>query len=58
MFRLLFSLLYLALVGFAIYDLIMSNKPNDKKFLWVIVIFLFPFLGAIIYLVAGRNSNR
>ncbi len=58
MFRLLFSLLYIALVGFAIYDVIMSSRPNDKKFLWVIAIFVFPFVGALIYLLVGRTDRR
>lgn len=46
-----------ALIIWAIIDLLKRNFDNDtNKLIWALVIILVPFLGAIVYLVAGRKK--
>jgi hypothetical protein len=43
----------------AIIDLVRNeNLDSNAKIIWVIVIVIFPFVGSIVYLVAGRNQGR
>jgi hypothetical protein len=39
-------------------DCLTSNRPTTEKLLWLLVIFLLHLLGAIIYFVIGRGTNR
>ncbi len=55
MIRLLFPILYLALIVYAIVDLLNSNKTTEQKFIWVFVIIIFPVAGALIYLLISRG---
>jgi hypothetical protein len=55
MFRFLFPLLYLALIVYAVIDLLNSNRSRDQKLVWALVIILFPLAGAIIYLLISRG---
>ena len=55
MFRFLISAIYLALIVYAIIDLINSNRSTEQKLIWILVILLFPMLGAILYLLASRG---
>jgi hypothetical protein len=55
MFRFLISAAYLALIVYAIIDLINSNRSTEQKLIWILVILLFPMLGAILYLLASRG---
>lgn len=41
----------------AIVSLFQSNKSNTGKIGWLLVILLFPMLGAIVYFVIGRKKN-
>ena len=58
-------LAFLAIIGvsallwiIALVDILRSEfrNPNDKL-IWVIVVFFFPFLGAILYFIIGRNNK-
>jgi hypothetical protein len=55
MFRLIFPLLYLALIVYAVIDLLNSNRSREQKLIWALVIILFPLAGAVIYLLISRN---
>ena len=55
MLRLLFPLLYLALIVYAVIDLLNSKRSTEQKFIWVAVIIFFPVAGAIIYLLMARG---
>ena len=61
----LFALLALAALGFVILALVDALKvPEDSmyrsgsKLVWVLVILLGGFIGAIIYAVVGRPTNE
>jgi hypothetical protein len=55
MFRFIFPLLYLALIVYAVIDLLNSNRSSEQKLIWGLVIILFPLAGAIIYLLVSRG---
>jgi hypothetical protein len=55
MFRLLFPLLYLVLIVYVIVDLFNSNRSTEQKFIWALVIILFPLGGAVIYFLVSRG---
>jgi len=55
MFRFIFPLLYLALIVYAVIDLLNSNRSREQKLIWGLVIILFPLAGAIIYLLISRG---
>jgi hypothetical protein len=41
----------------ALIDCLKSNFNNNNKLVWVILIILVPFLGAILYLAIGRSQK-
>lgn len=41
----------------ALIDCLKSNFNNNNKLVWVILIVLAPFLGAILYLAIGRGQK-
>ena len=46
-----------ALIVWAIVDLFKRNSSSDtNKLIWVLIIVFVPFLGAIVYLAAGRRK--
>lgn len=47
----------LALIIIALWDLIKREHTRGPKWLWVLVILLFNFIGPIIYLVIGRQDE-
>ena len=49
-------LLQLALMAFALVDLIRREKTRGPKWLWAIVIILGQLLGPIVYLLFGREE--
>lgn len=55
MFRLLFPLLYIALIVYVIIDLLNSNRSSEQKLIWALVIILFPVGGAVIYFLISRG---
>ena len=53
-----FSVVYLALVVFALVDVLTSNDGQVKhlpKIGWVILIVLLPLIGSIVWLIAGKD---
>lgn len=50
-----FSLLYLIVLIWALIGILTSSKSAGEKILWVLVVFLFPIIGLIIYIIIGRK---
>lgn len=50
------GLLHLILFIIAAVEIINSSKDLGTKVLWLLLIFLFPLVGLIIYFVAGRGG--
>lgn len=40
----------------AIYEVLMGGRPALHKFLWILLIIIFPLLGLILYYLLGRTS--
>ena len=55
---LLIGLVALALVVYAVLDLLRQPYPMSKKLIWGLVIFFIPFIGAIAYLLLGKGGNE
>jgi hypothetical protein len=55
--RFLMGIVWFVLIVYTLMDLLRSNLPTNTKLLWLIVILIAPFLGSIIYLIAGRNKQ-
>jgi len=55
--RFLMGILWFVLIVYTLMDLLRGNLPTNTKLLWLIVILIAPFLGSIIYLLAGRNKQ-
>jgi hypothetical protein len=49
------GLITLILVVWAIVDLLGSRRSGINTVIWIIVILALPLLGAILYLLLGRN---
>jgi len=52
------SLLLLILLVYAVVDLVGKPYPMEKKLIWGAIILLVPYLGAIAYLIVGRNGKE
>ena len=52
----LFSLLILAADVYAILNVVQSREETGTKVIWILVIFLLPILGFIIWYVSGPKS--
>jgi len=48
----------LVLLLWALVDAIKSDNEPVIKLIWVLVILFMPFLGSLIYLVAGRKKPK
>jgi len=51
----IFLLIALLLPVIAIIDLIRQSFSAEKKIFWVIIIFIIPYLGSILYFLFGRK---
>ena len=51
------SILAFILVVWAVIDLIQKPSPMVKKLIWGGIILVIPFIGAILYLLIGRNQE-
>ncbi len=49
------ALLWFLLIVYSLADIFRSPAPGLTKVLWVVIIFMAPFLGCIAYLVLGRQ---
>jgi len=54
---LLFVLFILLLPLLALISLLRNEFPGNDKLIWVLVILLFPFFGAILYFIIGRPKR-
>lgn len=54
----IFGLIGLALSIWAIINVVQSGTSNMGKVLWILLLILVPFLGFIIWLVAGPRGSR
>ena len=53
-----FTIAYLALVIFALVDVITSNEGQVKhlpKIAWIVLIVFLPLIGSIVWLIAGKD---
>lgn len=48
--------LQLALMIFALVDLIRNPNPNGPKWMWIAIIVLLNIIGPILYFVIGRRN--
>lgn len=53
MFKSLLSLLWLAVVIWALLRVLQSNASTGKKIIWGLIIFLLPVIGVIAWYFAG-----
>ena len=54
--------LFLALVPFlllagALYSCLVSPKPTNIKFLWILIVILAPFLGPLLWFFWGKRNT-
>ncbi len=54
MFRLLSILVFIVDV-IIVMEILRSNKDNEKKILWIVVVVFLPLLGPILYYLVGRK---
>lgn len=52
----LLSLLHLIFFLIAAFEILTSSKPLGQKVLWLLLIFLLPLIGLIIYFLVGRGK--
>jgi len=57
-FGIILAVILVVLVIWAIVDIIQKPYPMSKKLLWAIIIFLIPYIGAILYFLLERNQKR
>lgn len=53
----LLSLLTLLLPLLALISIVKNKFPDNDKLIWVLIVLLLPFLGAIFYFVIGRGKR-
>ena len=51
------GLVYLVLCILAIIDCVKSSKDTGKKVLWILFILIVPYIGVIVYFLAGREKK-
>lgn len=49
-------LIQLALMIFALVDLVKNPNPNGPKWMWALIIILINLIGPIVYFVLGRRD--
>lgn len=52
------SIILLILLVYAVIDLVGKPYPIEKKLIWGAIILFIPYLGAIAYLLIGRNGKE
>lgn len=50
----------LILIGdiYAIVNVAQSNATTGRKVLWIVIVLVFPFLGWLLWLLAGPRTGR
>jgi hypothetical protein len=51
----LLGLLHLILWIIAVVDIVKSNKSLVAKFVWIVIVLIFPLVGLILYYLFGRK---
>ncbi|MEO1053950.1 MAG: PLDc N-terminal domain-containing protein [Bacteroidota bacterium] len=51
------SIILLTLYVFTIVRIVRSNIQIAEKFIWILVVFLFPILGMVIFWIFGPRSK-
>jgi uncharacterized membrane protein len=54
----LWGLLILALVIWAIINILQSSASNEKKLIWIIAVVLVPLLGVILWYFLGPRAGK
>ena len=58
MFETLIGVLLLVAVIWAVFNIVQSSSPNLHKFLWILLVVLFPIIGLIIWFLIGPKTAR
>ncbi|MDX5427367.1 MAG: PLD nuclease N-terminal domain-containing protein [Bacteroidota bacterium] len=53
----IFISLVLLLPLIALIDILRNDFENSNKLIWVLIVLLFPFLGAILYFIIGSKQK-
>ena len=51
------GIILFALVVLALLDLYKGNYPITQKVVWLVIILVVPYIGAILYFLVGRNRS-
>jgi hypothetical protein len=54
----LFGLLVLIADIYAIVNIVQSSATTGRKVLWILIVLIFPFLGWLLWLLAGPRTGR
>lgn len=58
LFNFVCLVIWLILVVYAVLDLLRNRRFSQTvKLLWIVVIFVAPFFGSLLYLLWGRNQR-
>lgn len=52
------AIILFILVILALIDLYKKPYPLNKKLMWLLIILIIPYIGAILYFAVGRSSTR
>ncbi len=55
--KLIIGVLWLILFIWALLDIIRANKDTGWKVIWILVCFIFPVVGTIVYYLFARQKN-
>jgi tryptophan-rich sensory protein len=47
----------LALIAWSFIDILRSDFPAAEKPIWLVLVLLMPFVGAVLYMLIGRNKK-
>lgn len=50
------SIVWLILFLIAAFEILTGGKPLGQKVLWLLIVFLLPILGVILYYLIGRGK--
>ncbi|MEO6524573.1 MAG: PLDc N-terminal domain-containing protein [Mucilaginibacter sp.] len=56
-FGLIFFIINILLVLYAVLSILRSPMNMNTKLLWIIIIILIPFIGSLLYIFWGRNQD-
>ena len=55
---LLIGIIAVSLAIWALIDVIRSSMNMNQRTLWIIIVFIFPIVGPLIYFLKGKTSAR